>query len=765
MDGTGQGRAIAVHVLGPLAVAHDGRAVALTGARLPGLLVRLLVARGRPVSAWELRDDVWPGATSDSTLRVAVTRLRAVLGDDGAHPQVLRHIGDGYSIDRDRISLDADRFEALLVAARKASGDPARARDLYEQGLALWRGPAFGELHDASYARSEAERLSSLHESAVEEHLDGVIAVGGGPDVLAELEAAVAAHPLRERRTAALMVALYRAGRQADALAAYRQLEDTLREGLGLIPSDDLRQLEVRVVSQDPTLLGSVEAPRSEPLAQQATSSARAALALARHGAFDEAARLSATAVATARESGDRLVLNRCLVMQARAIAVDGRPEEAHAAIREAADVARQIADGTGLAEVAMARFGFGAAEDDSLLVDLAAPLDLLPADAPRRVELLCAAMHQVAVGGSLGSAERLVQEATLIAQRTGDQRAAAVASVGAAVLASIQGQPTETVIGLTDQALAVAEEAGDSAIVVAGLHAVVRELLAAGDIDGLEERLAHFDAAARASLMPFALMRTMLLRSCIALARGELVEAGRRIDDAAALGVRLGVTSASNTTNTQRMLFLLEVGLGDLAVRALADRAGFRSWQATLALLHAEAGRHDEARGWLDVFAANPAAGPQPDGVPIAMLAGEAAWLSGWDGDTTSLVDIMRSQQGRVSGVSHATITLGPVDRALGLVALADGRTDEAVDLLRSAVVAAGSAPLWADRSSVGLAHALAVRSAPGDQTEAAALLDATADAPWQAADGGSAWFRAQHARATDALTRARQRTSQPTS
>jgi DNA-binding SARP family transcriptional activator len=751
VEGADRTPTVEIGVLGSAMVVVDGQVRALPGPRSTRLLLRLVVGLGQPISGWELRADVWPGAdTSDSTLRVAIGRLRALLGDDrGA--TILRHEPRGYLLDPDRVVLDADRFTALVAGARQAVSDPHRALRCYADALALWRGNPFDEV---PFATAEAERLRSLREAAVEERLALAVADGAGAELLAELEAAVAEQPLRERRTASLMVALYRAGRQADALAAYRRLEATLLENLGLSPGEELRQLEVRLVSQDPTLLGPSATPRPASAGERAAAKCRAAQSLARRGLYAEAERLASVAVDDARATGDASVLVPCLVGAARVLAAAGHPAEAHQRTDEAISLARSAGDGNGLAAAAMVRFGFGMALDDRLLVDLLEPLDLLPPDAPTRVELLCAAMHQLALTGDPDSTEPLVREAATVASRVGDPRASTLVILGEAILAGIRQAAPEQLTELANAALASAEALGEPVLLIAAMHAVLRDRMSAGDIDGLASLLPRFDAAATESLLPFAQVRSTFVRSSIALARGDFADLPASIELTIAEGTRLGVASAGGAALAQ--LVMLQVERGDLEqVAAMLEAApSLPLEQVTNALVAAESNRVDDAIALLEtVFA---------DGIPavggvslfLGVLAAEAAWLAGWSGAPV-LEPLLASGLGRCAVMSYATLTVGPVDRAAGLLALAGGRTQEAVDAMRAAMVVAGTATLWQARSQIGLAHALALRGDDGDLAEATALLSSLDGSPLLDADTGSRWLGRQHARALDALAR----------
>src|SRR3954451_9513696 len=213
-------------VLGPLEIRRDGAPISLRASKQRTFLGALLVNHGRVVSVDRLVEDVGPDGAPDGArhaLETQAYRLRSLLGDDAA--VVART--PGYVLDIDPQLLDSVRFEQLLDEARDAlSSDPARAAARAADALALRRGEPLAEFAFDLFAQEEIARLSELLVEADELRVEAEVALGG--DVVASARALVAAEPLRERRHAQLMLALYRGGRQADALAAYRAARETL---------------------------------------------------------------------------------------------------------------------------------------------------------------------------------------------------------------------------------------------------------------------------------------------------------------------------------------------------------------------------------------------------------------------------------------------------------------------------------------------------------------------------------------------------------
>ncbi|MEA2437034.1 MAG: hypothetical protein QOF65_1590 [Thermoleophilaceae bacterium] len=269
-------------MLGPLEAYADGRGVTVAGGRQRALLLLLLVHAGEVVSSDRLTDLLWPGEPADEAqpaLHVTVSRLRKALEPDrpaGERSDVIVTRAPGYALQA--TSTDAAEFEAAVEAAREAyrGGDLERAVSLHRDGVALWRGGAYAEVVDETWAQPEAQRLEELRLAAIEDRVDAELALGRHASLVPELEALVSRHPNRERLAGQLVLALYRAGRQADALAAYRAVREALVDQLGLEPAPELRRLQASVLAQDPAL-DAKPAGRSAAAAVETATRARAA--------------------------------------------------------------------------------------------------------------------------------------------------------------------------------------------------------------------------------------------------------------------------------------------------------------------------------------------------------------------------------------------------------------------------------------------------------------------------------------------------------
>jgi DNA-binding SARP family transcriptional activator/ABC-type branched-subunit amino acid transport system substrate-binding protein len=241
-------------ILGPLTVRDGARAVEVGGGKQRALLALMLLRRGETASADSLVDELWgesPPAGATKTLQVYVSRLRGALGDG----MVIRR-GPGYALEFDESSLDARRFERLLDRGRTllGDGDPKAAVETLDHALGLWHGPALAGFEYEPWARAEIERLEDLHVLAFEESFEARLRLGESDRLVPELEAQLAAHPMRERLRAQTMLALYRAGRQAEALEVYRDGRRRLVDELGIEPGPELQELQRQILAQTPEL-------------------------------------------------------------------------------------------------------------------------------------------------------------------------------------------------------------------------------------------------------------------------------------------------------------------------------------------------------------------------------------------------------------------------------------------------------------------------------------------------------------------------------
>ena len=250
-------------ILGPLEVWDGGCEVSLGGRKPRALLALLLLHRNEVVSADRLIDELWgedPPERAAAALRVNVSRLRKALSQD-----VLTTRSPGYLIRIEPDDLDLHRFERLVDEARglRARGLAADASERLREALSMWRGPALADFAYENFAQAAIARLEEIRLAAVELRIDADLALGRHDGLVGELEALVAEQPLRERLREYLMTALYRSGRQAEALDAYKDARGAFVDGLGIEPSAALQGLERAILRQEPALNLPATAPGS----------------------------------------------------------------------------------------------------------------------------------------------------------------------------------------------------------------------------------------------------------------------------------------------------------------------------------------------------------------------------------------------------------------------------------------------------------------------------------------------------------------------
>jgi predicted ATPase/DNA-binding SARP family transcriptional activator len=314
-----EGARVQVRLLGPLEVdGDDGRRAELGGRQAQALVALLAIDANRAVPVSRLIDELWPDdppASARKTVQTYVSRLRKALGEER-----LQTAADGYRLVAAPDEIDAAEFPRLVDAGS------------FDEALALWRGPALTGLEVVPALAVEAERLEQARADALERRADAALAAGEHARLVPELEALVREQPVREALRARLMLALYRSGRQADALETYRQGRALLADELGLEPSEALRDLERRILAQDPELDAPAAAPRAavRPGRQGAGLPVSAAPFVGRE-------RELAEVVALAADEGVRLVT----------VTGPGGIGKTSLAIRAAAELAPGWPDGT----------------------------------------------------------------------------------------------------------------------------------------------------------------------------------------------------------------------------------------------------------------------------------------------------------------------------------------------------------------------------------------------------------------------------------
>ena len=258
------GTSVDIRLLGPLQVSDArGTPIEVPGERQRGLLAQLAVSYPRPVSSDRLADALWPQADheQDTNLQVVVSRLRKAIGAEH-----IETVPGGYRLEVPTGTIDIDRFRHSTERGRQllTLGHPGKAAEAFRQALAQWRGDALAGLRDFAFAEDLARSLDEERVDVVEWLMDAALQAGDHHLVVGELAGLSEAHPTRERLWYLLMLALYRSGRQADALRTYRRLQHLLGEELGIEPSPELADLEERILLHDPSLTTSATAEGSD---------------------------------------------------------------------------------------------------------------------------------------------------------------------------------------------------------------------------------------------------------------------------------------------------------------------------------------------------------------------------------------------------------------------------------------------------------------------------------------------------------------------
>jgi len=248
-----------IRVLGPLELLWDGRVIDVGGSRARALIARLLIDQNLTVPVDRLLDAFWSDQDSESAekvLRTTVSRLRKRLRDAGVADEVIETKALGYSLSTDAVATDVYRFEQLVASGRKqlTRRNPLESIRQLKQAQDLWRGAAYSEVWDEPFARSEARRLEELRLTALECRFDGELSIGRHSHIVGELEALTESNPMRERLWSQRMLALFRSGRQAEALRVYQDLRAVLVAELGIEPGLDAQWLEHAMLEQSPDL-------------------------------------------------------------------------------------------------------------------------------------------------------------------------------------------------------------------------------------------------------------------------------------------------------------------------------------------------------------------------------------------------------------------------------------------------------------------------------------------------------------------------------
>jgi YVTN family beta-propeller protein len=453
-------------ILGPFEVLANGRPLPLGPAKEQALLAILLLHRNERASFDRLADLLWdesPPESAPKMIQIYVSRLRRTLATAEGHGQRLVTQAGGYLLRVDSDELDLDHFERLRSEGREAltAGDSIAATVRLREALSLWRGPPLSGIAEARFLEQERERLAELRLGALEERIEAELSLGEGPALVDELQALVRDQPLRERSAGQLMLALYRSGRQAEALAIYKRTRDRLVDELGIEPERPLRELERSILRQDASLdsllrvqtadPGRAPAVRPRPLLKRKVAVAAgttaivaaAAVAIALGGNERTQIRLAADSIAVIRAG--RLASQASVGAAPTGIAAG--PDAIWIASAGADSVARLdpktfelrqvIAVGNGPSGIALGR--------DAVWVTngLAGKVSRIDPKANKVVQTIRVGNGPAAIAYGLGSvwvANRTDQTVTRIDPRTGDVLDTVAAGTDAAAIAAGDG-------------------------------------------------------------------------------------------------------------------------------------------------------------------------------------------------------------------------------------------------------------------------------------------------------------------------------------
>ncbi|MFG2302723.1 BTAD domain-containing putative transcriptional regulator [Actinacidiphila glaucinigra] len=665
---------VAFGVLGPVAAWDgDGRALALGGPRHREVLARLVVARRRVVPVNRLVADLWdePPAGAVGAVQTFVGALRREL-EPGRPPRaparLLVTAGTGYALRADPDSVDAWRFEAAVDAAAALSPAPALTR--LGEALDLWRGPSYGEYTHRQWARGERARLAELRLRAVERRAEARLRLGLAAEAVPDLDAHLTEHPWREDAWRLLALALYRSGRQGDALGVLRRARAMLAQGLGLDPGPALRRLEADVLAQDPRLDAQAPLP-ADPGDTAGRVWTRAAEAYDRNVAAGARARLESTVGLLrhlALTGGGGLEAAREHRLAAVTAAEETGDPELAARVIGAYDVP---AIWTRVDDPEQARSVVAAAERT---------LAALPADAAHETAR-CRLLATIAVetrGVRTPRGPLAARQAEEAARRLDDPALLAFALNGVFMQTCTRAglAPRRDEIGA--ELVSLSRRHGLTTYEVLGHLIRLQARSALADFPAADVHAAAVDVLAERHELPLAGVFTQwygALRTAASgdggAARAEAAyrAAAARLEGAGMPGVERGLLPLS--------LLCLDLADGAVPAGRLAERVDpaadwgpYRPWAEPFALLRA--GRRGEALAALRVLPE-----PPPDLLYEALCCLQGV-LAVELGDREVLEAVhgrLLPAAGQLAGAGSGLLTAGPVDRHLGAVAAALAR------------------------------------------------------------------------------------------
>lgn len=745
------GSGLQVDVLGPVRLLRRGVPVPLGGLR-ESTLVSLLTLRGRfGLAVDAIADELWehsPPPGCRTTIRSYVTRLRRLFDDDDGAS--LLAAGNGvYRLDPDAYGCDVRDFAAIVKCSDRAV-DAGERSEILGRALDLWRGPAYSEVSQTPLILAEAARLGEIRLIAVEDRGEADLALGRHRQLVPELQQLVADHPYRERLWRFLVLALYRSGRQPEALRSAQEHRRQLREHFGIEPSRRLTGLEHSILVRDPRL--DWQPPRDRRNRGNRRSAAgpelSAAVALERGRDllaacdFERAAALFATALAevgTGSDVADREIACDLALGLGEARLGEGNLVGAKSAALAAADLARELVDAKRLAIAAwLASTRNVVGHPDEMIETLCRDaLDALDALAPKllqeraRVLAGLSDYQSFALGESEG-AIATATEALRVANESGDP--GVIAQCLFQCGEALEGSPRlpERLV-LADQLVAHAIVHGDVVGECDGLHLRALARLSHGDVAGHDDDRERLE---RLSAEHPDWHRRVFLR----LWRGARSMMEGRLDEAEPeLGALLDLGSRSREPNVQNLalgqLIFLRREQGRLSeLLAVLEQQSRReslvgTFRCAAALMHAEAGDINEGRRCLAGFVEGGAIRVQRDvtwTTSLCLLAETAVAVE--DGRAArALLQALLPYRGQLAVLAKGIAVTGSFDRYIGALQALTGEDTAARASFEAALLldSSLSAPPLAARTMAGFGHWLATQPGRKDRRRGESLLE----------------------------------------
>jgi DNA-binding SARP family transcriptional activator len=718
-------QAVRFEILGPLAI-HRGDQVVRLGSPQQRKVLAVLLISDRLVTADELVDALWgekPPPTAAGTLQTHISRLRMALGGG---PALLPHDAGGYHLEVGADPVDARRFRGLVEEGSAADdvGDDRRARELLAEALSLWRGPALQDFRYEPFAQTEIASLEGLRITALEKRIGLDLALGGDAQLCSELETLIEEYPLREELHGLLIVALYRSGRQAEALAVYRRLHETLVHELGVEPTPKLRALERDVLDQSPTLMPPAAATAATTPALQVPSGAlHSWMQSLDVPALDakKSCELLLARGAGLRRSGNELGARNTYAAAVRLATASGSPE--------------QLAD---------AALGLAGPPEDTVLGEELdeALLERAIRALPERRPVLAMLRARLAVAlidrGEVDRGNEMADNAIAFA-RSADSRAALAYALRARHRTWFDPHALQPRLALGSELIELGLQLGDPEVLAWGHRWHATDLLETGDLTAFASELDELEALAGQLHDAFHWWGVILRRAGVAFAREPPPKAEPLVMEA--LGLAAQIQSPYTLATSMLAFWVLRWHQGRLdALREaiLAVESASPPYAFLVPYLHKELGDKVEAANSYQRLATDDFTdllGRDPSRVSrlFALTAlTDLAWYVRDRDRARTLHDLLSPLAGQWAVINPGITPIAPIDHPLGqLQALMEDR-DHSAAHFETALDQCnkGGAPTLAVRTQVAYAEMLRELGGQADRDRARQLLASAREA-----------------------------------